>query len=137
MNRLTLDPEEDQWKFQLLTSSESQMKKRLASAVGYKRPISQYARVALVMGAHSRYRAENILFLELDMSPPTTVSLDHWPSEVRPNCSPSPTDNAPNRERATRVRKSRSWCQAPRAITSSSSMVSLATHSTATPSTAQ
>ncbi|XP_052327640.1 kinesin-like protein KIF3C isoform X2 [Oncorhynchus keta] len=137
LNRLTLDPEEDQWKFQLLTPSESQMKKRLASAVGYKRPISQYARVALAMGAHSRYRAENILFLELDMSPPTTVSLDHWPSEVRPNCSPSPTDNAPYRERATRVRKSRSWCQAPRAITSSSSTVSLATHSTATPSTAQ
>ncbi|XP_031692563.1 kinesin-like protein KIF3C isoform X2 [Oncorhynchus kisutch] len=137
MNRLTLDPEEEQWKFQLLTPSESQMKKRLASAVGYKRPISQYARVALAMGAHSRYRAENILFLELDMSPPTTVSLDHWPAEVRPNCSPSPTDNAPYRERATRVRKSRSWCQAPRAITSSSSTVSLATHSTATPSTAQ
>ncbi|XP_045551428.1 kinesin-like protein KIF3C isoform X1 [Salmo salar] len=137
MNRLTFDPEEDQWKFQLLPPSESQMKKRLASAVGYKRPISQYARVALAMGAHSRYRAENIMFLELDMSPPTTVSLDHWPSEVGPNCSPSPTDNAPYRERATRVRKSRSWCQAPRAITSSSSTVSLATHSTATPSTAQ
>ncbi|XP_071225391.1 kinesin-like protein KIF3C isoform X2 [Salvelinus alpinus] len=137
MNRLTFDPEEDQWKFQLLPPSESQMKKRLASAVGYKRPISQYARVALAMGAHSRYRAENIMFLELDMSPPTTVSLDHWPSEVGPNCSSSPTDSALYRERATRVRKSRSWCQAPRAITSSSSTVSLATHSTATPSTAQ
>ncbi|XP_070298214.1 kinesin-like protein KIF3C [Salvelinus sp. IW2-2015] len=77
------------------------------------------------------------MFLELDMSPPTTVSLDHWPSEVGPNCSSSPTDSALYRERATRVRKSRSWCQAPRAITSSSSTVSLATHSTATPSTAQ
>lgn len=32
------------------------MKKRPASAVGYKRPISQYARVALAMVSHSRYR---------------------------------------------------------------------------------
>lgn len=39
-----------------LFSKSSQMKKRPASAVGYKRPISQYARVAIAMGAHSRYR---------------------------------------------------------------------------------
>lgn len=32
------------------------MKKRPTSAVGYKRPISQYARVAIAMRAHSRYR---------------------------------------------------------------------------------
>uniref|UniRef100_A0A673CJF1 Kinesin-like protein n=1 Tax=Sphaeramia orbicularis TaxID=375764 RepID=A0A673CJF1_9TELE len=59
MNRLTFDPEEDQWKFQPLVPTESkssQMKKRPASAVGYKRPISQYARVAIAMGPHSRYR---------------------------------------------------------------------------------
>ncbi|XP_055741784.1 kinesin-like protein KIF3C isoform X2 [Salvelinus fontinalis] len=136
MNRLTFDPEEDQWKFTPLVSAESrfsQMKKRPASAVGYKRPISQYARVSLAMGAHSRYRAENIMFLELDMTHPTTVSLDHRPSEVGPNYSPYPTD----KERATRVRMSRSWCQTPRAITSSTSTASLATHSTATPTATQ
>uniref|UniRef100_A0A8C9WU49 Kinesin-like protein n=1 Tax=Sander lucioperca TaxID=283035 RepID=A0A8C9WU49_SANLU len=79
MNRLTFDPEEDQWKFQPLVPAESkssQMKKRPSSAVGYKRPISQYARVAIAMGAHSRYRAENIMFLELDMTPPNTATLD-------------------------------------------------------------
>lgn len=32
------------------------MKKRPTSAVGYKRPISQYARVAMAMGSHPRYR---------------------------------------------------------------------------------
>ncbi|XP_064847875.1 kinesin-like protein KIF3C isoform X2 [Oncorhynchus masou masou] len=135
MNRLTFDPEEDQWKFTPLVPAESQfsqMKKRPASAVGYKRPISQYARVSLAMGAHSRYRAENIMFLELDMTHPTTVSLDHRPSEGGPNYSPYPTDKVPHRERAARVRMSRSWCQTPRAITSSTSTVSLATHSTAT-----
>lgn len=32
------------------------MKKRPTSAVGYKRPISQFARVAMAMGSHPRYR---------------------------------------------------------------------------------
>lgn len=46
-----------QWSgFLLLFRKSSQMKKRPTSAVGYKRPISQYARVAIKMGAHSRYR---------------------------------------------------------------------------------
>ncbi|KAG8011385.1 Kinesin-like protein KIF3C [Nibea albiflora] len=132
MNRLTFDPEEDQWKFQPLVPAErksSQMKKRPTSAVGYKRPISQYARVAIAMGAHSRYRAENIMFLELDMTPPNTATL-----EAEPNQSHS-LDNSPNKDRG--VRKSRSWCQTPKALTSSSSNVSLAACHTATPMAAQ
>ncbi|XP_029903025.1 kinesin-like protein KIF3C isoform X1 [Myripristis murdjan] len=138
MNRLTFDPEEDQWKFQPLVPAESkfsQMKKRPASAVGYKRPISQYARVAIAMGPHSRYRAENIMFLELDMTPPTSVSLDRS-SEVECNQSPS-ADSSPTKDRASRVRKSRSWCQAPKNITSSSSNMSLAACHTAAPAAAQ
>ncbi|KGL78762.1 Kinesin-like KIF3C, partial [Tinamus guttatus] len=68
MNRLYFDCEEDQWKFQpLVPAGGNQMKKRPTSAVGYKRPISQYARVAMAMGSHPRYRAENIMFLELDL----------------------------------------------------------------------
>ncbi|XP_038563225.1 kinesin-like protein KIF3C isoform X2 [Micropterus salmoides] len=136
MNRLTFDPEEDQWKFQPLVPAESkssQMKKRPTSAVGYKRPISQYARVAIAMGAHSRYRAENIMFLELDMTPPNTASLDRS-TEVEPNQSHS-LDNSPTKDRG--VRKSRSWCQNPKSITSSSSNVSLAACHTATPMAAQ
>ncbi|XP_040921093.1 kinesin-like protein KIF3C isoform X2 [Toxotes jaculatrix] len=136
MNRLTFDPEEDQWKSQPLVPTESkssQMKKRPASAVGYKRPISQYARVAIAMGAHSRYRAENIMFLELDMAPPNTASRDR-PTEAEPNPSPS-VDNSPTKDRG--VRKSRSWCQTPKSITSSSSNVSLAACHTITPTAAQ
>ncbi|KAM7395080.1 hypothetical protein PAMA_006704 [Pampus argenteus] len=108
MNRLTFDTEEDQWKFQPLVPSESkssQMKKRPTSAVGYKRPISQYARVAIAMGAHSRYRAENIMFLELDMAPPNAASLDRS-TEADLNQSHS-LDNSPTKDRG--VRKSRSW----------------------------
>ncbi|XP_070781838.1 kinesin-like protein KIF3C [Enoplosus armatus] len=136
MNRLTFDPEEDQWKFQPLVPAESkssQMKKRPTSAVGYKRPISQYARVAIAMGAHSRYRAENIMFLELDMTPPNTASLDRS-TEAEPNQSHS-LDNSPTKDRG--VRKSQSWCQTPKSITSSSSNASLAACHTATPMAAQ
>ncbi|XP_023155486.2 kinesin-like protein KIF3C [Amphiprion ocellaris] len=136
MNRLTFDPEEDQWKFQPLVPAESkssQMKKRPASAVGYKRPISQYARVAIAMGAHSRYRAENIMFLELDMAPPNTATLDRS-TEADPNQSPS-MDNSPAKDKG--ICKSRSWCQTPKSITSSSSNVSLAACHTATSTAAQ
>ncbi|XP_034018144.1 kinesin-like protein KIF3C isoform X2 [Thalassophryne amazonica] len=133
MNRLTFDPEEDQWKFQPIVPSESkssQLKKRPVSAVGYKRPISHYARVAIAMGAHSRYRAENIMFLELDMTPLNTST------GVEPNQSPS-LNNSPTKDRGGCVRRSRSWCHTPKSITSSSSSVSLVACHTATPTAAQ
>ncbi|XP_076872633.1 kinesin-like protein KIF3C [Brachyhypopomus gauderio] len=132
MNRLVFDTEEDQWKFQPLVPAENkftQMKRRPASAVGYKRPISQYARVAIAMGAHSRYRAENIMLLELDMTPPTLFQMDftRGPSEAEPSRDVL-LDNASYRERITgsRVRKSRSWCQTPRSISASGSSLSMA-----------
>ncbi|XP_060907633.1 kinesin-like protein KIF3C [Labrus mixtus] len=136
MNRLTFDTEEDQWKFQPLVPAESkssQMKKRPASAVGYKRPISQYARVAIAMGANSRYRAENIMFLELDMTPPNTTSLDRS-GEAESNQSHS-VDSSPTKDRG--VRKSRSWCQTPKSMASSSSNVSLSACQTAAAMAAQ
>ncbi|XP_017310783.1 kinesin-like protein KIF3C [Ictalurus punctatus] len=131
MNRLVFDVDEDQWKFQPLVPAENkftQMKKRPTSAVGYKRPISQYARVAIAMGANSRYRAENIMLLELDTTPPTLFQMD-FPS-VGPETEPSrdaQLDNASYREKvaASRVRKSQSWCQAARPMSSSSSVLSL------------
>ncbi|KAI4885854.1 hypothetical protein NFI96_026665 [Prochilodus magdalenae] len=115
MNRLVFDTEEDQWKFQPLVPAENkftQMKRRPTSAVGYKRPISQFARVAIAMGAHSRYRAENIMILELDMTPPTLFQMDF--PKANTEAEPSRDvllDNASYREKtaANRVRKSRSW----------------------------
>ncbi|XP_016353378.1 kinesin-like protein KIF3C [Sinocyclocheilus anshuiensis] len=132
MNRLQFDAEEDQWKFQPLVPAENkftQMKRRPASAVGYKRPISQYARVAIAMGAHSRYRAENIMVLELDMTPPVVFQLDlpKFGSDVE-SCRDILLDNTSYREKsaAGRVRKSQSWCQSQQVISSSSSALSLA-----------
>ncbi|XP_029965938.1 kinesin-like protein KIF3C [Salarias fasciatus] len=136
MNRLTFDPEEDQWKFQPLVPAESkstQMKKRPASAVGYKRPITQYARVAIAMGAHSRYRAENVMFLELDMTPPNTASLDR---SMESDANQSPSDDSSPTKDNKGVRKSRSWCQTPKSLTSSSSNASLTGCHAATPTAA-
>lgn len=123
MNRLTFDPEEDQWKFQPLVQSESkssQMKKRPASAVGYKRPITQFARVAMTMGPTTRYRAENIMFLELDMNPLNISSPDRS-SETDTNQSPS-QDSSPSKDMC----KSNSWCQTQNSLAPSSSNGSLA-----------
>lgn len=136
MNRLTFDPEEDQWKFQPLVqleSKSSQMKKRPASAVGYKRPITQYARAALTMGLKTRYRAENVMFLELDMNPLNISSPDRY-GDSDTNQSPS-QNNSPTKDRG--VCKSSSWCQTQKSLTSSSSSGSLAACHTATPAVAQ
>ncbi|XP_043365939.1 kinesin-like protein KIF3C isoform X2 [Dermochelys coriacea] len=134
MNRLYYECEEDQWKFQPLVPAggNNQMKKRPTSAVGYKRPISQYARVAMAMGSHPRYRAENIMFLELDLSPPAVFEFEltgdqgeqdpralHLERLMR-------LDSLLERPAAARVRKSRSWCQTPRPLPPSTTHSSLA-----------
>ncbi|XP_040916818.1 kinesin family member 3Cb [Toxotes jaculatrix] len=143
MNRLHFDSEEDQWRLQPVIPSESaptQVKRRPLSAVGYKRPISQYAQmaVATATGAPSRYQAENIMLLELDMSPPTMFTLNlngaHLERAFSPRLMQDLLVNGPIRERTTassRVRKSQSWYQAPQAasVTSSSSSTTLASGS--------
>lgn len=139
MNRLYFDSEEDQWKFQPLVppgnGGGSQMKRRPSSAVGYKRPITQFARVAMAMGSHPRYRAENIMFLELDLTPPTVFEMDF--SRDRAEQDPRKfhlerlmrLDSLMERPAAARVRKSRSWCQQPRQLPSSATHVSLSSSS--------
>ncbi|XP_021429516.2 kinesin-like protein KIF3B [Oncorhynchus mykiss] len=142
MNRLHFDSEEDQWRFRSSVTSESksayQVTRRPTSVVGYKRPISQYAQMAVTTGAQSRYRAENVMLLELDMSPPTMYNLNlngaHLEQAFGGPGSPRRDllVNVPFRDRTTasgRVRKSRSWYQAPRSssscISSSSSSSSI------------
>ncbi|KAM4650077.1 kinesin-like protein KIF3B isoform 1-T1 [Amazona ochrocephala] len=73
MNRSFFDEEEDQWKLHPITRLDNQqMMKRPVSAVGYKRPLSQYARTSMMIRPEARYRAENIVLLELDMPNRTT-----------------------------------------------------------------
>uniref|UniRef100_A0A8B9IPJ5 Kinesin-like protein n=1 Tax=Anser cygnoides TaxID=8845 RepID=A0A8B9IPJ5_ANSCY len=73
MNRSFFDEEEDQWKLHPITRLDNQqMMKRPVSAVGYKRPLSQHARTSMMIRPEARYRAENIVLLELDMPSRTT-----------------------------------------------------------------
>ncbi|KAL7864641.1 hypothetical protein AOLI_G00160610 [Acnodon oligacanthus] len=76
--RATFDEEDDTWKMRPITriQDDQQMMIRPVSAVGYRRPLSQHARMAMVMRPDSRYRAENILMLELDLPSRTTKEYE-------------------------------------------------------------
>ncbi|XP_078723009.1 kinesin-like protein KIF3B [Lampetra fluviatilis] len=77
MKRVFFDEDEEQWKLQPLIRSqgEQQMMQRPASAVGYKRPISQHALDSSVIVPNPRYRAVNVASLELD--PPHRTTRDY------------------------------------------------------------
>uniref|UniRef100_A0A3B4F4U2 Kinesin-like protein n=1 Tax=Pundamilia nyererei TaxID=303518 RepID=A0A3B4F4U2_9CICH len=105
INRLYFDSEEDQWRLQPVIPSERSVRRRPLSALGYKRPVSQYAQmaVATATGAPSRYQAENIMLLELDMSPPTMFMLNldgtHLERAFTPRLIHDPLANVFFRER--------------------------------------
>lgn len=82
--RATYDREEEMWSLKPLTHIQStqQMAKRPVSAVGNKRPISEYARKAALMGGNPRYKMENIIQIELDM--PNRTTRDYEGPAVAP-----------------------------------------------------
>lgn len=76
-NRASYDEDEDTWQLRALANKNSQtMAKRPQSALGNRRPISTYARVAASMGGNPRFKGENILMVELDMPNRTTRDYD-------------------------------------------------------------
>ncbi|XP_038867266.1 kinesin-like protein KIF3B [Salvelinus namaycush] len=78
VNRAFLDEEDDHWKMRPITRIEDdqQMMTRPVSAVGYRRPLSQHARTSMVIRADVRYKAENILMLEMDLPARTTKEYE-------------------------------------------------------------
>ncbi|XP_053555028.1 kinesin-like protein KIF3B [Bombina bombina] len=83
MNRSFFDDEEDQWKLQPISRLENQqMMRRPVSAVGYKRPLCQHARMSMMVRPEPRHRAENIVLLELDM--PSRTTRDYEGPTVAP-----------------------------------------------------
>ncbi|CAN2389888.1 Belongs to the TRAFAC class myosin-kinesin ATPase superfamily. Kinesin family [Pristimantis euphronides] len=73
MNRCYFEEEEDQWKLHPISRLDTQqMMKRPTSAIGYKRPLCFHAKMAMMRTPDSRYRAENIIVLGLDMPIHTT-----------------------------------------------------------------
>ncbi|XP_041859765.1 kinesin-like protein KIF3B [Melanotaenia boesemani] len=73
-NRAFYDDEDDCWKMKPITRIEDdhQMMSRPLSAVGYRRPLSQHARMAMIMKPDMRYKAENILMLDMELPARTT-----------------------------------------------------------------
>ncbi|PFX24486.1 kinesin-II 95 kDa subunit-like [Stylophora pistillata] len=73
-NRAVYDEENEEWRLKPSSQNGSQpaMAKRPVSAVGNRRPITEYAKMAAAMGGHMRYKAENIIMIELDMPNRTT-----------------------------------------------------------------
>lgn len=61
--------------------TKSNTPKRLQSAVGMKRPTSEYSRIAKGLGdLNPRYKFDNILQLDLDMPERTTEDYEGMPS---------------------------------------------------------
>ncbi|KAL1020799.1 hypothetical protein UPYG_G00004810 [Umbra pygmaea] len=74
VNRAFFDEEDDHWKMRPITRIEDdqQMMARPVSAVGYRRPLSHHARKAMILRTNIRYRAENVMMLDMDMPARTT-----------------------------------------------------------------
>ncbi|KAK3750592.1 hypothetical protein RRG08_007101 [Elysia crispata] len=82
-NRAFYDEDDDSWKLKPLANKNTEtMAKRPTSAIGNRRPISEFARVAAAMGGNPRYKAENILQIELDM--PNRTTRDYEGPQVAP-----------------------------------------------------
>ncbi|XP_071506252.1 kinesin-II 95 kDa subunit-like, partial [Diadema antillarum] len=82
--RAVFDEETEEWLLTPLAKAEGpqQMAKRPVSAVGNRRPIADYAKMAAQMGGNPRYKAENILSVDLDM--PNRTTRDYEGPTVAP-----------------------------------------------------
>ncbi|XP_065072197.1 kinesin-II 95 kDa subunit-like [Rhopilema esculentum] len=83
-NRGSYNDDTGEWSLRTLATvtSSQQMAKRPVSAMGNKRPISEYARRAAALGGNPRYKAENIIQIELDM--PNRTTRDYEGPSVNP-----------------------------------------------------
>ncbi|XP_053280581.1 kinesin-like protein KIF3B isoform X1 [Pleuronectes platessa] len=84
VSRAYIDEEDEHWKMQPITriEDEHQMMTRPLSAVGYRRPLCHHARVAMMMKPDTRYKAENIQILDMDL--PTRTTIDYQEPEIAP-----------------------------------------------------
>ncbi|XP_062419058.1 kinesin-like protein KIF3B [Pungitius pungitius] len=74
VSRAYFDEEDEYWKTKPITRLEDnhQMMSRPLSTVGYRRPLSHHARMAMIMRPEMRYKAENIMMLDMDLPARTT-----------------------------------------------------------------
>lgn len=82
LSKIHFDEEEDCWVLKDSEASNIETIKRPTSVPGARRPVSEYARIALAMGRGCRYAGENILNLDLDM--PARTTLDYHGPAIAP-----------------------------------------------------
>ncbi|XP_011297517.1 kinesin-like protein KIF3B [Fopius arisanus] len=82
LSRVKFDEDEDAWVIKESSPSIVDVIKRPTSIPGTRRPISEFAKIALAMGRGYRYAGENILSLELDM--PARTTLDYQGPVIAP-----------------------------------------------------
>ncbi|KOC59581.1 Kinesin-like protein KIF3B [Habropoda laboriosa] len=82
LSRIHIDEEDDCWVVKDPEPSTIDLIKRPTSIPGARRPVSEYARIALAMGRGCRYAGENILNLDLDM--PARTTLDYQGPAIAP-----------------------------------------------------
>ncbi|KAG1692022.1 Kinesin-like protein KIF3B [Nymphon striatum] len=86
LNRAFYDEDEDMWKLMPISTNQNQqqqLSKRPVSAAGFRRPVSEYAKMAATMGGNPRYKAENILSVELDL--PSRTTSDYQAPSLSPS----------------------------------------------------
>ncbi|KAL8614241.1 Kinesin-II 95 kDa subunit [Nucella lapillus] len=77
MNRAVYGEDDDAWMLRPLANKNTHtMAKRPISALGNRRPQSEFARQAGAMGGNPRFKGENILHIELDMPNRTTQEYE-------------------------------------------------------------
>ncbi|CAG2109667.1 unnamed protein product [Medioppia subpectinata] len=95
LSRIVFDEDEENWKIMKTSSVDSNVCKRPNSCAGYRYPISEFARLAAEVSAGVRYRCENIMDCELEMSCRTTK--DYTAPRLSPRVRAA-LDNALKRE---------------------------------------
>uniref|UniRef100_A0A3Q4BQA1 Kinesin-like protein n=1 Tax=Mola mola TaxID=94237 RepID=A0A3Q4BQA1_MOLML len=84
INRAYFDEEDETWKMKPISRIEDdhQMMTRPLSAVSYKRPLCRHAHVAMMMRPDVRYKAENILMLDMDL--PARITKEYQEPVITP-----------------------------------------------------
>ncbi|XP_061758954.1 kinesin-like protein KIF3B [Nerophis ophidion] len=74
VNRAYFVEDGERWKMRAITRVEDdrQMLSRPQSAVGFRRPLSHHALMAMMISLDMRYKAENLLLLDMDLPSRTT-----------------------------------------------------------------
>ncbi|XP_051913806.1 kinesin-like protein KIF3B [Hippocampus zosterae] len=98
VNRAFFDDEDEYWKMRPITHIEDdhQMMNRPQSAIGFRRPLSNHARIAMKDSPDVRYKAENILLLGMDM--PSRTTKDYQRPVIAPKVAAALEDALRNEE---------------------------------------